>query len=68
MAIQNLNQAYKRVKASKGADGVDAMSIAELFPWIRANRAGRSPEGVGPTVEGTPQGSRRGSPPAFGAR
>ena len=26
----NLNQAYKRVKANKGAAGVDAMSIAEL--------------------------------------
>lgn len=34
----NLNQAYKRVKANKGAAGVDAMSIAELLPWIRANR------------------------------
>ena len=28
----NLNQAYKRVKANKGAAGVDAMSIAELLP------------------------------------
>jgi RNA-directed DNA polymerase len=34
----NLNQAYKRVKANKGAAGVDAMSIAELLPWIRENR------------------------------
>jgi hypothetical protein len=34
----NLNQAYKRVKANKGAAGVDAMSIAELLPWLRENR------------------------------
>jgi hypothetical protein len=34
----NLNQAHKRVKANKGAAGVDAMSIAELLPWIRENR------------------------------
>ncbi len=34
----NLNQAYKRVKAIKGAAGVDAMSIAELLPWLRTNR------------------------------
>src|SRR5580658_9800845 len=34
----NLNQAYQRVKANKGAAGVDAMSIAELLPWIRENR------------------------------
>jgi RNA-directed DNA polymerase len=34
----NLNQAYKRVKANKGAAGVDAMSISELLPWIRENR------------------------------
>src|SRR5580692_3251081 len=34
----NLNQAYKRVKANKGAAGVDAMSVAALLPWIRENR------------------------------
>src|SRR6266853_1856577 len=34
----NLNQAYRRVKANKGAAGVDAMSITELLPWIRKNR------------------------------
>src|SRR5919197_1393908 len=34
----NLNQAYKRVKANKGAAGGDAMSIAELLPWIRETR------------------------------
>ena len=34
----NLNQAYRRVKANQGAAGVDAMSVAELLPWIRENR------------------------------
>ncbi len=34
----NLNQAYKRVKANKGAAGVDAMSVAELLAWLRQNR------------------------------
>src|SRR3974390_2101744 len=36
----NLNQAYRRVKANKGAAGVDAMSIADLLPWIKENREG----------------------------
>jgi RNA-directed DNA polymerase len=34
----NLNQAWKRVKANKGAAGVDGMSVAELLPWLRENR------------------------------
>lgn len=34
----NLNQAYKRVKANKGAAGVDEMSVVELLPWFRENR------------------------------
>jgi RNA-directed DNA polymerase len=34
----NLNQAYKRIKANRGAAGVDGMSIAELLPWLRENR------------------------------
>lgn len=34
----NLNQAYKRVKANKGAAGVDGMTTSELPPWLRVNR------------------------------
>ena len=33
----NLNQAYKRVKANKGAAGVDGMSINDLRAWIAEN-------------------------------
>ena len=36
----NLNQAYKRIKANKGAAGVDGMSTTELLPWLRENREG----------------------------
>ena len=34
----NLNQAYKRVKANRGAPGVDGMSVSDLRPWIAINR------------------------------
>jgi RNA-directed DNA polymerase len=35
----NLNQAYKRVKANKGASGVDGMTVQELLPWMRQHSA-----------------------------
>ena len=34
---QNMNEAYKRVCANKGAGGVDGMELAELEGYIREN-------------------------------
>src|SRR5258708_7117789 len=34
----NLNQAYKRVKANRGAPGVDGMTVDDLRPWIAENK------------------------------
>ena len=35
LAKDNLNQAYKKVKANKGAGGVDKMGVDELLPYLR---------------------------------
>src|SRR6476659_3915972 len=34
----NLNQATKRVKANRGAPGVDGMTVDDLRPWIAENQ------------------------------
>jgi RNA-directed DNA polymerase len=36
--LDNLNRAYRRVKANKGAPGVDGMTIDELRPWFAAHK------------------------------
>ena len=35
---ENLNRAYKRVKANKGAPGVDGMTVKEMYEWLREHK------------------------------
>lgn len=37
---ENLNQAYRRVKANKGAPGIDGMTIDELLDWFAEHKEG----------------------------
>lgn len=38
LSRENLNRAYKRVKANKGAPGIDGMSIEDASKWLKENR------------------------------
>ncbi|MDQ0192475.1 retron-type reverse transcriptase, partial [Paenibacillus wynnii] len=33
----NLNEAFKRVRANKGSHGVDGMKVDELLPYLKEN-------------------------------
>ena len=39
LEVQNMNEAYKRVRANKGTSGVDGVTIEELDDYIRKNWA-----------------------------
>ncbi len=38
LSRDNLNKAYKQVKANKGAPGIDGMTVDEALPWLREHR------------------------------
>jgi retron-type reverse transcriptase len=62
----NLNRAYKRVKANKGAPGMDGMTIEAALPYLRENQN----ELVGKICRGEiyPEPGQAGGDPETGRR
>jgi RNA-directed DNA polymerase len=46
---ENLNRAYKRVKANKGGPGIDGMTVRELYGWLKEHKE----EMIGALLEGS---------------
>ena len=38
LSRENLNKAYKKVRANKGAAGIDGMTVEEALPWLKEHR------------------------------